>query len=198
MRDHWRGNYFAWETSSAGAGQKKTKTKEDKFRSSGEAYCLDPEVWRQMDYDLSKIKVPTSFGDKIRGVFEFRKANEWKTWVKVRPRQRPRRARYRRVRSIAKLRPADCVAHPTTRSPARRVLPALAPLRRGSHPQHRLGHQCRRTGACLQALQPIRRRLRAPLLSSLFRAGFSLPTDLPRPSSTSSMCSAKYMGWGNK
>ena len=47
-------------------------------------HCLEPDVWKQMDYDLSKIKLPTSFGDKIRGVFEFGKANEWKTWVKVR------------------------------------------------------------------------------------------------------------------
>ena len=79
MRDHWRGFYFPWEQSSG----KKSKTNADKFRPSEESYCIDPKVWKKMDEDLEKIIIPTSFGDKIRGIFTFRKANEWKTWVKV-------------------------------------------------------------------------------------------------------------------
>lgn len=83
MRDHWRGNYFNWETRNP-TGEKRSKTRESKFRDTKEPYCIPKHKWHDMDDDLKNIKIPTAFGNKIRGVFEFRKANEWKTWVKVR------------------------------------------------------------------------------------------------------------------
>ena len=60
----------------------------DKLRQTGEPYCIPPSVWKEMDRELYRIKIPTCFGDKIRGIFDFRKANEWKTWVKMGSAQR--------------------------------------------------------------------------------------------------------------
>lgn len=78
MRDYWRANFYPDEIK-----QKIAKTNRQKFRKNNEPYSIDPVLWTEMNKDLSKIKLPTSFGDKIRGIYEFRKANEWKTWVKV-------------------------------------------------------------------------------------------------------------------
>ena len=75
MRDHWRGNFFPWERT---AGAKKAK-----FKNSGEQYCIPPEIWRKMNEDIKHMVHPTAFGNAIRGVEEFRKANEWKTWSNV-------------------------------------------------------------------------------------------------------------------
>lgn len=78
MRNHWSGNHFKGETSE-GATSKKGR-----YRKTTEYYNIDPDIWTAMDSDIRRIKIPTSFGDKIRGIYDFNKANEWKTWVKVR------------------------------------------------------------------------------------------------------------------
>jgi hypothetical protein len=77
MRDHWRGNFFSWERSGNG------KTSASKFKNSEEQYCLSPETWKAMDQDLRGMVFPTAFGDQMRGVYELRKANEYKTWTKI-------------------------------------------------------------------------------------------------------------------
>ena len=80
MRNHWLGDFFKWEESATGKANIK---KDYQGRSERQDYLISKEDWDQMDVDLKKIKLPTCFGDKIRGIWEFRKANEWKTWVKV-------------------------------------------------------------------------------------------------------------------
>ena len=75
MGVHWRGNFFRWERA---AGASKAK-----FRSSGEDYCIRPELWKKIDEDIKQMVHPTALGNTIRGVGEFRKVNEWKTWTNV-------------------------------------------------------------------------------------------------------------------
>lgn len=77
MRNHWSGNLFKQEMSQGGTG------KESKFRDTTESYNIKRHMWKSLNKDLEAIIYPTSFGDKIRGIYDFRKANEWKTWVKV-------------------------------------------------------------------------------------------------------------------
>lgn len=76
MRNHWRANFFKWE--SKGQGTAKTH-----FGNSNEDYGIPIKTWDIIDKDMKEFKLPTCFGDRMRGVYEFRKANEWKTWVHV-------------------------------------------------------------------------------------------------------------------
>jgi hypothetical protein len=75
MRGHWQGNFFPWERSS---GAKKTK-----FKQSTEDYNVPPSIWTEIDKEIPEMIFPTAFGDRIRGVAEFRKANKWKSWTRV-------------------------------------------------------------------------------------------------------------------
>jgi len=68
--DHWRGNFVPWESK---FGNPQTMKSQTRFKKSGEPYCIASEVWHEIDIDLAKMKLPTSFGDAITGVFEFRK-----------------------------------------------------------------------------------------------------------------------------
>ncbi|KAA8910087.1 hypothetical protein FN846DRAFT_1007097 [Sphaerosporella brunnea] len=79
MRDHWQGNFFSWERQ---PGAFKT-AQQATFKPSGEPYCIAPEEWKRIDQDIKSMIHPAVFGDRIRGVQEFRKANQWKTWAQV-------------------------------------------------------------------------------------------------------------------
>jgi hypothetical protein len=79
MRDHWQGNFFPWEKQPGAFGTaQKTKVK-----PSGEPYCISADDWNHINNDITLMIHPTAFGDRIRGIADFRKANEWKTWAQV-------------------------------------------------------------------------------------------------------------------
>jgi hypothetical protein len=79
MRDHWQGNFFSWERQPGAFDT----AQQAKFKPSGEPYCVAPEEWKRIDQDIKSMIHPAVFGDRIRGVQEFRKANQWKTWAQV-------------------------------------------------------------------------------------------------------------------
>jgi hypothetical protein len=79
MRDHWRGHFFPWERALAGSAKSAT----NKFKDSKEEYCLSPKTWEELNNELNNIIFPTAFGDAMRGVYEMRTANEYKTWIKL-------------------------------------------------------------------------------------------------------------------
>lgn len=79
LKTHWHGNYFKWETDATA----NAKNNRGRSTTTKDRYNIPNDVWKDIDADMAKLKYPTSFGDRIRGVFDFNKANEWKTWVKV-------------------------------------------------------------------------------------------------------------------
>jgi hypothetical protein len=79
MRDHWQGNFFPWEKQPGAFGT----AQQTKVKPSGEPYCIRVDNWMHINNDISLMVHPTAFGDRIRGIADFRKANEWKTWAQV-------------------------------------------------------------------------------------------------------------------
>jgi hypothetical protein len=79
MRDHWQGNFFPWERQPGAFGT----AQQTKVKPSGELYCIPQSEWDRIDADIKSLIHPTAFGDRIRCVADFRKANQWKTWAQV-------------------------------------------------------------------------------------------------------------------
>ena len=68
MRDHWAGQYLLGNNSDD---------------HTGNAYIISQSMWKDIERDMGRIVYPTAFGDRPRSPLAFRKAAEWKAWVKV-------------------------------------------------------------------------------------------------------------------
>jgi hypothetical protein len=70
MLMHWNGTMFDPKSDAT-------------LRGSLEDYYLKPDVWKAINEDMKKLRLPSGFGNKVRPIESMSTANELKQWVKI-------------------------------------------------------------------------------------------------------------------